>query len=388
MDALGILVRALIVLSVSLALLYASGKVLTVRRRRRVVERVVIGQIATVVRQNLPLTTALQLAAESEPGRAGTQLKRIAACLAHGAVLGQAVRLGFPTCSALVVSLITAGERAQKLPSALDHAEQLLVDRDTRQGQVGVSVWPYALAVLSVLASVWSVHIAFIVPRYREIMLDFDVPFPRLLSVLSGALSPVPLYVMSLTVPALPVVLLLGLYFSLRPRRLPEPSLTSKIADWLRWYTPGLRRLERGRNLATLLRTIRLAVDSGMDLAAAARLASDIDVNTQLRRRTVRFADRLAAGTPPRQAATEAELGEVTSIALASGHRTGNLDHALRYAADYHDALVSRWWFLLRSLAWPVSTLILAGLVGVIVYALFEPLVMLIDASIAETGIM
>jgi general secretion pathway protein F len=132
--------------------------------------------------------------------------------------------------------------------------------------------------------------------------------------------------------------------------------------------------------MAQVLRTIGLGVRAGLDLESSVRLATEIDVNDQLRPRVRRFAELLASGTNVRTAAEKAELGEVTAVALAGGQRSGNFQAGLRFAADYHDALLSRFLLFVRTLSWPVGTLIMASLIGFVVVALFEPLVHLINS--------
>jgi type II secretory pathway component PulF len=93
-----------------------------------------------------------------------------------------------------------------------------------------------------------------------------------------------------------------------------------------------------------------------------------------------RFADLAAAGQPTGTAARASELGEVASVALSS--RTGpGLDAALRFAADYYRALHARSWLIVRTLALPAMVMTLGLLVGGLVYAVFVPLVVLINAA-------
>ena len=97
--------------------------------RRRATHRIVIGQIATVVRQNLPLATGLKLAAESERGAARRHLLRMSRLLAQGASLAEATQIGFTDCPSLPLSLIIAGERSGQLAMALEQAEAAVVQR-------------------------------------------------------------------------------------------------------------------------------------------------------------------------------------------------------------------------------------------------------------------
>jgi general secretion pathway protein F len=155
----------------------------------------------------------------------------------------------------------------------------------------------------------------------------------------------------------------------------------SRLTDWVRWHTPGLHWIELNRGLGLMLRTLRMAMRAGMNLEPAVRLAADVDVNQRLRPQVLQFADLLSRGTNPREAARRAGFGEVAATALATGQRTGDMEAALNYAVDYYNAMLSRWWIMLRNVAWPASTLAAGCIVGFVVYAIFQPLVALIDGT-------
>lgn len=383
-DELTVVALFISILLLLLLIGYAIIAFCTAWWRRRAVQRVVIGQIASMLRQNLPLATGLALAADSERGQIRTHLHRIARLLAQGLSLAQAVERGFPGCDSLIRSLIIAGERVGQLPAALEQAENMLIERDRRRSSLNDDAWLYALVILIFAVLIVSGLMVAIVPKFMEIFKDFDLPLPPVTVTLISVSEWCADFIL-LLVPLI-VLLPLGLYLSFRPRRLPDPSLISRLADRIRWYTPGLHRMIFGRDMAAVLRYLRLAVRSGMTLDAGARLAAGLDVNCQLRPRVVRFADLLQGGTNIRQAAVQAGLGEVTGIALAGGQRDGRLDAALRFAGDYYDALVSRWYIVARAMSWPVCTLGLACLVAFVALAMFQPLVALIDSCCSAWG--
>ncbi|HOA75653.1 MAG TPA: type II secretion system F family protein [Phycisphaerae bacterium] len=371
-----------LIVTVTLALLvvglYIAYRLSTVWVSRETTERIVISQIATVVRQHLPLATGLALAADSERGWTRVHLHRISRLLAQGLSLSEAVRSGFPDCSPVPFSLIRAGEQSGQLPAALEQAEEYLFERERQRSSDDVSVWVYLLIVGGFAAMVVSGIMIAVMPKYREIFKDYGVMLPRETIVLVGISEYVTDYPLVAMLPLLAIAM--ALYFNLRPRRIPNPTFSSRVADWIRWHTPAWGRVEFGRGMQVVLQAMRLGIRSGMGLERAARIAGQVDVNTQLSARVQQFADLIDRGTGIREAARRAELGEVTGVALAGGQRGNDLDAALRYAADYHGAIASRCWILLRNLAWPTWTLIMGVMVGFVVLALFLPLVTLINS--------
>lgn len=358
--------------------LYALYQFATYHYRRAATERIVVGQIATVVRQNLPLATGLALAAESEGGWARVYLRRISRLLAQGLPLSQALQTACPDCSRLVLSLAIAGERAGQLPAAMDQAAEYLLERQRRRSPDEVSVWPYLLMVGSLTVLMVSGILVAVIPKYKEIFKDFDAVLPGLTVVLINIAESVAEFGWLLIVPA--ILVPWGFYLSIRPRRVGRLAWTSRVADWFRWRTPGWRGVEHARSMQLALRVMRLAVRSGLSLEPAAAIAASVDLNQELSRRLRRFGDRLERGGGVREAAQEARLDPVTAVALAGGRRGGDMDAALRYAIDYHAAIAGRWWIVLRNLAWPAATLAMGLIVGFVVLAMFLPLVSLINS--------
>lgn len=381
---LGTFLAVFVVALLVAGLVIVLWRLMPFRRGGGAAERLVIGQIATVVRQGLPLAAALSLAAQSERGEVRARLAAISKYLAQGLSLSKAVRVGYPDCPGMALSLICAGENAGQLSAALDQAETYLLERDSDSRRIDPSIGPYAFIVMSWTVLVMSLVLVVVTPKLAEIYADFDVDEPLLLRGLArGVERRTPVLVTMLVTIGMGTVVLL--YLRLRPRRVPQLGSISRLADWVRWHMPGARRVEFGVGMSVMLRTMRFAVRSGMKLDEAARLASTVDVNWNLRQRMDRFAKRLTGGTDPRQAADDAQLGEIAALALSGGQRFGDMDSALRYAADYYSTVISRWWAMVKNVSWPLCTLALASVVGSMVYMLFQPLVALID-SVMDSG--
>ncbi len=363
-------------------------RVATLPSHRQAVEQIVIGQLAAVVRQNLPLATAITLAAQSERGSARAILHRIGLLAGQGLSMSECLRLGYPTLDSLVRSMISAGENAGQLPAALNHVETWLLDRGRRGLGPQVVPWEYFLVVVGFLMLVVTGLMVAVVPKFKEIFKDYDTILPGL----TVSLINVSEWFVTGTPPGwvillpIPVLIVIHFYTSVRPRQLPEPAWTSRLADHLRWRTPGLGRAEFHRGMAAAMRVFGLGVRAGLPLATAAGLASEIDVNVNLRRHLRRFAELLEGGKPVAESAGQAQLGSVAVTSLAAGQRIGSLAEPLRYVADYHQAVVVRLWTAVRSLAAPLLTLVVGIGVGYVVLALFLPLISLINATTGSVG--
>ncbi len=480
----------------AILLLGVVGGMMVARSRQDRVARVVVGQMAMVMSQNLPMGTGLMLAAQGERGKARRVLRQIAELITAGLPLSEAVSRGYPKASAMVKSVIEVGERGGRLPAVLRMLQEELVVREERRngGMDGVF---YGVILLAVLFVVWSAMTVVVYPKLHQIAEDFGTTLPPLtimatapgrwnvvvwpwvvmallltmLAIIRGGhwifvwglrssraggaegvslsaavgseksrwhrptiqeiaavtvvlLSGILVCVISMLIAVnvapsvgrfsdwafrsptglahdavvgigelgqeMPIEMLVAIGFlvaipmavdwGLRGRRVGKPYLSSRIADHVRWFVPGLRRMEMCKGLAMTCGLVRVFTRAGMGLQRAVRLAAEADMNVVLRERLLRLADRLDEGVPPPTAAQEARLGEVFTTALRAGQYGDQLDVSLRYAEAYHRSMVSRIWVTARTLSWPVATLVVAVFIGAFVLALFLPLVRMIQA--------
>lgn len=362
-------------------LVFAIGwVVVTLSERRLTIAQNVVRQITMVTSQNIPLATGLMLAGQGEPGKSGLILRRIASLVAAGLPLSEAVAQGYPASSGFINSVIHAGERAGRLPAALKMLQTGLEDQIRNRARALPLGLTYAWLLTFVVALIWTGMMVVIVPKFKEIFSDFGVRIPSLtvaLMRLSDALmfSSLGLLLLLGLVLGIPVIV----HWTVRPRRAHRPRVTSQIADHLRWSVPGLRRLEFARGMTSIASLLRVFVEAGMTLERATRLASQTDVNIVLRRRFEVFAKQLELGSPPPTAADHAGLGTVFAAALRAGQHGDRLGTSLNFVADYYRALNSRFWIVVRSVAWPLITIALALMVGTFVTAMFLPMVSLLN---------
>lgn len=368
-----------IVSSFGALLLYCFWRILTHPYERRQQERVIVGVVGNLIEQALPLGTALSVAARSEAGEVGRRLERIAQLLRSGQPLSAALRAGFPACSGQTVALIAAGESAGRLREATQQAEAALVNEEERRQNLASGIPPYVLVVVACTLAAAFFVVVVIVPKYEEILRDADAPMPFATRVFVRICLTL-WQSAPLALGGLAIISALALYLRLQARRPDRMGVFTRAADAIRWRAPGLRRIEMTGGMAQMFDFLRYTLTTGMPMPDAARLTGSLDVNLALRRRMHRFADLVAAGQSTGIAARAADLGEVASVALSTRSGAG-LDAALRFAADYYRALHSRSWLIVRTIALPATVMTLGLLVGGLVYAMFVPLIALINAA-------
>ena len=131
--------------------------------------------------------------------------------------------------------------------------------------------------------------------------------------------------------------------------------------------------------MAKAIRAMALSIRSGSERSFADALPSVVSTTNHLRNRLDDFAQAVAGGVAPAQAAQEAALGDMFVAALRMVERGEDPEVVLGHAADYYEAIAHRWWHALTAISGPLVTLVLAALVGFVALALFTPLVVLIN---------
>ncbi|GJM26761.1 MAG: hypothetical protein DHS20C16_31760 [Phycisphaerae bacterium] len=381
MEIIRMFAIALLIAVTAVGIPYLVFQLITAPMRRQATIQMVIAQLSATVVQHIPLATGLAIAAQSETRRTRRRLIGMSKLVAKGKKLSDAMRSAFPECPGILISLVVAGERSGQLPAAIQQAEQYVQEKSRLRGGEIESPLPYALAVVTAATFVTSMLAVVIVPKFVEIFSDFGIDGSQCIANVTLSLR-----VLLTVLAGLLIVLPFSLWAHIKPRKTPIPGSMSRVVDWVRWHTPGLSKMELGRGMASAFGAMKFCISSGMGLHEAVAVASKLDVNWQLRQKLNRLSADLSRGTSAHDATRNARIGGIAATVLASGGRQRNMTAALRFASDYYGSMISRWWLFVSSVTWPICTLLLACLIGFLVYSMFQPLVLLIDATITSTG--
>ena len=86
----------------------------------------IISTIGTSIRQNLPLATALEMAADKKGDKHSRALRAISRWLCQGYSLSESISRGYPKCPTEILAMITVSERIGQLPQTIRSLNFLL----------------------------------------------------------------------------------------------------------------------------------------------------------------------------------------------------------------------------------------------------------------------
>jgi type II secretory pathway component PulF len=352
------------------------------RVRRTVEIQAVVSRLALITRLNLPLGPALEAAARGEPRRIRRVLQEMSRSITAGLPVSAAFEAALRGCPKQLVAMLRRAEECGQLTQALADQERA-VAATTDIHLTSTAHTRHAVAYATFMMLFAGAMVAWIMillmPKFREIFLDFNAPLPRITLILIGIASWFAAWGWWL--------LLIGLLLALGATLIcacthvgDETGIVTRWVAAVRWAMPITRTLDYGLGMSKAIRSMALAMRSGAPGTFAATLPSVVSPTNLLRRRLTEFARGIAQGVSPHEAARQAKLGDVVVCALQMVEHGEDPEGVLGHAAEYYEAIAYRWWHALAALSGPLVTLAIAGMVGFIALALFLPLIALINA--------
>jgi type II secretory pathway component PulF len=350
---------------------------------RRAMVMHVFSTIGSIMRQNLPLTMALDCAATGREDAATFVLRGIKGWLVKGYSLTEAVRRGYPQCPARVLAMLSAGERMDQLPAALTTIEADLRS-SAMEGKPLQPVHPfYPLVVLIVAFGVLLGLMTFVIPTFHgvlEEMVGTELPVAtRTLLAISQAIAHPENPLIHLG-----VLIAIGVWIRLprlsRKRRPEKPYLHTWIIDSIKWCLPGVHWFERNRSMVQVVELLRMSLNAGCPVNEAIRDALRLDVNVLFRTRLVCWLQRVERGENIAKSARRCGLGAALAWAFEGGVDTGNTPAVLEMLESHYRSNYSYRVNLTRFILWPLGIIALGAVVGFIVYAVFAPTVQILTS--------
>jgi type IV pilus assembly protein PilC len=334
-------------------------------------------QLSTLQDAGLPILRSLKILCQQErPGILKDTLAGVADDVEGGATLSEAMARHPKTFDRLYVNMVQAGETGgvldvilQRLAEFMEKAQRL------RRRVIGAMIYPAAVITFSVLI-VTGIMIA-VVPKFREIFRDFKTTLPGM-TVALMALSDFLAYHYGWTlVIGVPVGAWLATKFV-------GKSAAGRYAiDRLKLRLPIVGRILRKTAVSRFARTLGTLLAAGVPILDALAIARDTVGNAVFVRALQKVQEGIREGEgfagPLR--ATRVCDALVTNM-IDVGEETGDLDKMLLKIADNYDDQVDTLVGSLVSLLEPVMVILLGGIVGTIVVALFLPIIELLKTGL------
>jgi len=319
---------------------------------------------ATPIEESLKIT-ALQF--ERSPMKAA--LLDIRAQVMEGLRLSDALRGQSKIFPELYTAMVASGETSGRLPAVLNRlSDDLEASQKIRRKILGATVYPIVLTVVALL--VVTILLVFVVPKVVEQFDSFGQELPPLTRFTIAASEWVQAY--GLWAVALMGLALLGFKQSLK-----RESIRLKW-DGIKLQLPILGRVSRNLNAARFARTMAGLIDSGTPALTSMETARHTLKNSVMRDAVAKACVKIREGTAVSSALRNTKVFPPLVVQMvAGGEASGDMGKMFSKSADYLEDEFESATSVFLSLLEPLIIIFLAGIVLLIIAAIFLPILRL-----------
>jgi type IV pilus assembly protein PilC len=327
-------------------------------------------QLATLVHAEMPLLRSLEVLARQQPvPEFRTIIEQMAETIRTGGSLSDGVAQNPKIFNPLYLNMIKAGEASGALDVVLQRLAEFQEKSQKIKGKVQAAM-TYPLIIMVVALGVVGALVVFVIPRFQSIFTNMlkGEPLPKLTQFVLGVSE----FVQG---NLLISIALIGL-FVFGFRFLVRTTKGARIWDRVLLKIPVVGDLVLKAAIARFTRTLGTLLSSGVRILEALQITRDTAGNVHIAEAVDQVQARVKAGEGiGRPLESTGVFPGMVSSMIEVGEETGKLPEMLERVADTYEDEVDNAVNALTSILEPVMIVLMAGMVGTIVIALFLPLV-------------
>jgi len=353
---------------------------------RRMTAANIISTIGSSIRQNLPLPMALESASSGRGDVQSKTLGRIKKWLVEGYPLSEAIKRGWPKCPSRAMAMIAAAEKINQLPYAIKAIEEDMAAEAQESRKVRPVEPLYPLIVMSLMAFVVLGTMTFVVPKFAMVLEEMTegqalpVSTRILMSVSTIVFRDWGWLVWSVFLFIIVVVVPFSITVRCRLRRVDKPQLSSQIGDFIKWYLPIRSWFEKNYSMISVVEMLKLSLNAGSTVNEAISGCLGLDINNRFKRCLRKWLLEVEAGGNIADSARSCGLGNRLAWAFDEKVNQGNTLVVLEMLETLYRSHYSYMVNLARFIMWPCVVVSMGLMVGFVVYAIYIPLVVTINA--------
>ncbi|MBD3391549.1 MAG: hypothetical protein GF418_05855 [Chitinivibrionales bacterium] len=326
-------------------------------------------QLATMVEAGVPLAQALSQLSEGEKPVFKKIILQVAEDISMGSTFSDAISRHPGAFNNMYVSIVRSGEVAGALDEVLDQIATYMENVEAmRQKVKGAMRYPTFIAgfvILMVTGILWK-----LVPTFESMYASFnaELPGPTLLLI---ALS-------HIIRDHFLVVAGAGILIVIAFMALMTVNAFKAVVHKYVLYLPVFGGILKKNIWATFCRTMALLMHSGTPILQATEISGAVVGNKVYANSLEVVYNKLKTGMLLSEALKETGVYPILVIQLVStGEESGKVDELLRKAAEFYEREIRVTVDSLASIIEPLLIVILGGLVGGILIALYMPIFMI-----------
>lgn len=335
-------------------------------------------QLATLIDSGLPLLRSLTVLEKQEPHLV---LRATVGALAEnvqgGSTFSESLAQHPKIFNKLYVNMVKAGELGGVLEIVLNRLAEYQEKAQKLKNKI-VSAMVYPVIVMFIAVAILVFLMIFIVPKFEEMFASTESELPMISQIVFGTSKfflATPLFMPNIVFVF--IVFALGVFFFNVWGRTKGGRAS---IDTLKLKLPILGDIQRKSSVSRFSRTLGTLVTSGVPILQALNITRDTAGNVVISAAIEKVHEAVKEGetiVTPLQAS-----GVFPSMVISMvdvGEETGQLPEMLLKVADVYDDEVDNSVTALTSILEPIMIVFLALVVGSVVFALFLPLIKMIE---------
>lgn len=338
-------------------------------------------QLSTLQDAGLSLLRSLQVLEEQQrPGLMKNIISGVAEDVEGGSTLSDAMAKQPKAFDRLYVKMVAAGEVGGVLDLILQRLADFLEKSERLKRKVrGAMIYPSVVITIAVL--IVSFIMVAVIPKFQEIFMDFDIELPGLTLWLIDTSHWMAGMRAGQTVPGAVWLVFSPILFWLFLKLVRKTEPGRAVVDRAKLLIPLLGPLIRKSTVARFTRTLGTLISAGVPILEAIMITRDTSGNYVFEKALTKVHDSIREGESFANPLRETKVVDAIVVNMVDvGEETGDLDAMLLKVADNYDEEVEVAVNSLVSLLEPLMVVVLGGIVGTIVVALFMPLVKMIES--------
>lgn len=324
-------------------------------------------QFALLIRTGISLPEALQIvSAQTDDKVLKNALEEVYDDLERGVSLSKAMEkhpLAFPK---LLVAIVNVGESGGFLDRSMEAmADAYKTDLELRQKIKSAMTYPVIVVIVVVLVLI--AMLVFVVPQFQEMFTSMGAELPLPTQILVSLSNN-----MAIILPIAGGILFV--LFLLYARFKDELWLKSRV-DMFKLKAPVFGTLNLKISISRFTRNLSMMLDAGVPMTEAFRLVSDTANNWVISNSIEMVIRDIELGKSFAESVEHLEVFPMmVKRLIAVGERSGSMSAMLDQAADFYDDEVRETSDALSSSIEPLMILVLGGVVGGMLIALYLPM--------------
>ncbi|HBS29398.1 MAG TPA: pilus assembly protein PilC [Phycisphaerales bacterium] len=338
-------------------------------------------QLSTLQDAGLPLLRSLQiLEQQQKPGKLKNILIGVTEEVEGGSSLSEAMAKFPKAFDTLYTKMVAAGEIGGVLDVILQRLSEFMEKAQSLKRKV-VSAMIYPVTVIFIAVAIVTGIMYFIIPKFQEIFADFGVELPMLTQKLIETSTWIAGAMPGQKVPGVVFVIAAPFVIFAFIKLTRKTKFGKAGFDYVLLYVPIIGKLLKKTTVARFTRTLGTLIAAGVPILEAVTITKETCGNFVFEKALGKVHDSIREGETFAGPLRQAKVCDAIVVNMIDvGEETGDMDTMLMKIADNYDEEVDVAIGGLIKLIEPLLVVVLGGIIGTIVIAMFLPMIKMIES--------